>query len=232
MRIEDWIDQYAAEDVIATLGPLVTEERRGKIDAVLEQRLSGLTVVLENLHDPHNGAAALRSIEGFGLSELHVVEAAEPFRFSPAVSQGCEKWIAIWRWKTFGECADALHARGFTLHAALPPSESVESVPLAALDVGRKTALVFGNEHAGLTGAAQAACDGRFAIPMPGFTRSFNLSVSVAISVHDCAARRRVHFGGRGDLAESELTRLRARWLALSMDGRAAEGIMARSASR
>ncbi len=231
MRVDDWIDRYAPEDVIAALAPVVTDERRAKIEAALAQRLGGLTVVIENLHDPHNGAAALRSIEGFGLSELHVVEAAEPFRFSPAVSQGCEKWIAIHRYPDVAACATALETRGFRLYAALPPDEGgLASVPLAEIDVAsQRVALVFGNEHAGLTGAAQAACDASFAIPMPGFTRSFNLSVSVAIAAYDCARRRRDAHGGAGDLAADDVQKLRARWLALSMDARAAEGFVARS---
>lgn len=229
MVVDKWIDRFPPELVIAALEPQLTEERRQKIDATLGQRLAGLTVVLENLHDPHNGAAALRSIEGFGLSELHVVEQTERFQFSPKVSQGCEKWIAIHRYKDFTACAAALHARGFALLAALPPTAGHDSVALGDIDVSRPTALVFGNEHAGLTGAAQAACDGTFAIPMPGFTRSFNLSVSVAITVYDCSWRRRVQLGGVGDLDDAAKTRLRARWYALSMDDRAAQGIVERS---
>ena len=220
----DWLRRHAPEDIIAALAPQLSAERIARIDAVLDARLAGLTVVLENLHDPHNGAAALRSVEGFGLAELHVVEQAEPFRFSDKVTQGCEKWVAIHRHPRFADAAAALHARGFALHAAVPGA----AVPLAEVDVGRPAALVFGNEHAGLTGAAQAACDGTFAIPMAGFTQSFNLSVSVAVSVHDAAARRRAALGGAGDLPDEERARLRARWYALSVDPRAAQGIVER----
>src|SRR5205814_9458220 len=116
-----------------------------------------LTVVLQNLHDPHNGAAALRSVEGFGLCSLHVVEETEPFRFSSKVSQGCEKWVELHRHRDFAACARALHDDGFALYAALPPGAATLDVD--ALDPTRKTALVFGNEHAGLSPAAIAACD-------------------------------------------------------------------------
>lgn len=219
-----WLERHAPEDVTAALLPFVSAERVHKVDAVLAARLAGVTVLLENLHDPHNGAAALRSIEAFGLTELHVAEGAGAFRFSPTVSQGCEKWVSILRHADFTTAARALEARGFTLAAALPDAPRT----LSELDVSRPIALVFGNEHAGLTEPAQAACTESFSIPMPGFTRSFNLSVSVALTVADCAGRRRRELGGQGDLDAASRLRLRARWFALSLDARMAEGIVMR----
>ena len=224
--IDSWIARHPPARVIAALAPLVSEERKARIARVLGARLGQLTVVLENLHDPHNGAAALRSVEGFGLSELHVVEGTEPFRFSSKVSQGCEKWVAIARHRSFAACAAALHERGFRLHAALPGAATA----LEEIDVGVPTALCIGNEHAGLTPEAIAACDGAYAIPMAGFTQSFNLSVSVALSVHDTARRRRVVLGQPGDLDEAERERLTARAYALSMDERTAQGLVERDA--
>lgn len=213
-------------EILAALTPFVTETRQARIEQVLAARLGGLTVVIENLHDPHNGAAALRSVEGFGLSELHVVEQAEKFRFSSKVTQGCEKWVTIHRYPDFAACAGALHARGFALHAALPPTTGLPTVDVGAIDVsGARAALVFGNEHAGLTAEAAALCDGRFGIPMQGMTGSFNLSVSVALSVFECSRRRRAAFGG-GDLDEDTRAAMRARWYMLSVD--AAELIVAR----
>jgi tRNA (guanosine-2'-O-)-methyltransferase len=221
--LDSWLPRYSPEDVLAALGPLLTEERKQTIEAVLAHRLGGLTVVIENLHDPHNGAAALRSIEAFGLSALHVVEGAERFSFSSKVTQGCEKWVAIRRYGDFAACAGHLHAEGFTLAAAVPGA----TVALGELDVTRPLALVFGNEHAGLTAAAQAACDTPFGIPMQGMTRSLNLSVSVAVAIADCARRRREAVGP-GDLAEDEKQRLRARFYAQSLDPRAAEKLVER----
>lgn len=212
-------------NVVEALREFVSDARQAKIDAVLAARLGKLTVVIENLHDPHNGAAALRSVEGFGLCELHVVEAAEPFRFSSKVTQGCEKWVELHRYPTFAACAAALHARGFGLWAALPPTPGTPTVDVGTLDVSRPVALVFGNEHAGLTPEAAALCDGRFSIPMTGMTGSFNLSVSVALSVYDCARRRRALVGG-GDLSDPERATLRERWYKLSVD--AADAILRR----
>jgi tRNA (guanosine-2'-O-)-methyltransferase len=212
------------EEIIAALDPFLSDARKARIDEVLGQRLSGLTVVLQNLHDPHNGAAALRSVEGFGLTTLHVVEETERFKFSSKVSQGCEKWVDIRRHADFAGCARALHDEGFALHAALPPAPGVVAVD--ALDVAGNVALVFGNEHAGLTPEAVAACDGAFTVPMQGFTASFNLSVSVALGVFACARKRRAGLGGRGDVDPATIVQMRARWYRLSVD--AADLILAR----
>jgi tRNA (guanosine-2'-O-)-methyltransferase len=111
------------------------------------------------------------------------------------------------------------------LAAAVPGGQ----VSLAEIDVTRPTALVFGNEHAGLTAAAVAQCDLTFGIPMQGFTQSFNLSVSVAISVYECARRRRA--AGAFGLTDAEKLKLRARWYALSADARAVMGIVDRHVS-
>lgn len=223
--VDRWIHFYSPERVVQALAPQLTEERRARLEEVLAHRLAGLTVVLENLHDPHNGAAALRSVEGFGLTSLHVIEQAEPFRFSSKVTQGCEKWVDIGRHPDVESCVRALRARGFRLWAAVPGGgRSIDD-----LDVTHPAALVFGNEHAGLSAEAVAACDGTFEIPMAGFTRSFNLSVSVAISVYETARRRRAALGTPGDLPQAELAQLRARFYALSMDERAARGIVDRS---
>jgi tRNA (guanosine-2'-O-)-methyltransferase len=221
--LDSWLPRYRPDDVVNALGPLLSAERKQTIEAVLARRLAGLTIVLENLHDPHNGAAALRSIEAFGLCELHVVEAALPFRFSSKVTQGCEKWVAIRRHPSFAGCATLLHERGFSLMAAVPGADR----DLSQLDVARPLALVFGNEHAGLSDEARGTCDGNFGIPMQGMTRSLNLSVSVAVSLADCSRRRR-EARGEGDLGDEERQRLRARFYALSLDPRAAEKLVER----
>lgn len=218
-----WLERERPVDVIEALSPWVGDERRARLDHVLGQRLGGLAVVVENLHDPHNGAAAIRSLEAHGVQALHVVEAAEPFRFSPRVTQGCDKWIDVVHHATFADGARALRARGLTLYAAVPGAR----LALEEIDVSRPTALCFGNEHAGLTPEAIAACDDTFGLGMNGFTESFNLSVSVALAVRDCARRRRAAVGPT-DLDEAERLRLRARWLALSLDARAAQGIVER----
>ena len=224
-RVDRLIEQYGPDAVTQALRPLLTEERMQRIEAVLDARLAGLAVAIENLHDPHNGAAAIRSLEGIGLSTLHVIETIEHFRASAAVTIGAEKWVDIVRHKGFSACAEALHAQGYTLYAACPGAE----YDLESVAVEQPTVVVFGNEHEGLTEEAQALCDRRVAIPMHGFSQSFNLSVSVAVAMHRLAARRRQVMGRAGDLDDAKRAFLRARWYALGMRG--VDAILARYVS-
>ncbi len=201
--------------MLAAATPLVSRERAARIETVLDTRLTSVTAVLENLHDPHNGAAALRSIEACGLAGLSVIETAERFRAESGVTIGCQKWLQLDRYTDTPACAAALHDRGFKLYAAVPGAER----SLDDIDVSEPVAVVVGNEHEGLTDSAVAACDGEFSIPMHGFTQSFNLSVSVALCVYNLANRRRAALGRPGDLEAQERARLRARWYALGIRG-------------
>jgi len=201
------------EETIAALRPIVGEERAAKIDAVAAARLAGVTVVLENLHDPHNGAAALRSTEASGLYEVHVVGGA--LKFSERVTQGCEKWLSIVNHSDIDPCAAALKAHGFRLYAAVP------GAPLALDEIDPITpaAFLIGNEHEGLTTRARALADAEFRIPLAGFSQSLNLSVATAITVHTHASRRRAALGRAGDLDGAALDALRARYYALDVRG-------------
>jgi len=209
--------QLSPDTICAALGPLLVDGRRERIEAVLAARLVGVTALIENLHDPHNGAAALRSAEAFGLQAVHVVESEERFRFSSDVTKGCEKWLSIHRHPSFDDARARLHARGFALYAAVPGA----STRLDALDFSGPAAIVVGNEHDGLTSAAVAGSDVRFAIPMDGMTQSLNLSVATAVVLAHAVRQRRAALGHASDLDEAERARLRARFYAASVRGAA-----------
>jgi tRNA (guanosine-2'-O-)-methyltransferase len=208
--------------VCAALSPLLSDERRARIDGAVAARLTGLRVVIENLHDPHNGAAVLRSAEAFGIQRVDVIEALEPFRFSSTVTQGCEKWLDVVRHPTLEAAVDALRSDGFVIYAAVPGAEaSVED-----LNFSRPAAVMVGNEHDGLTGNAIDAADRVFGIPMPGMTASLNLSVAAALIAERAAAMRRRALRAEGDLDAAERLALRARLYAASVRG--AEAVVAR----
>jgi tRNA (guanosine-2'-O-)-methyltransferase len=208
--------------VCARLAPLLLDERRARIDAAAAARLGGLRVVIENLHDPHNGAAVLRSAEAFGIQRVDVIESVEPFRFSSVVTQGCEKWLDVARHATLAEAVAAIRADGFALYAAVP--DAVATVE--DLDFARPAAVMIGNEHAGLTAEAIAAADVVFGIPMPGMTRSLNLSVATALIAERAAQLRRRAIGRSGDLDDAGVLALRARFYAASVRG--ADVVLAR----
>lgn len=219
------IPPLAPADVCACLAPLLLADRRARIDAAAATRLGGLRVVIENLHDPHNGAAVLRSAEAFGVQRVEVIESVERFRFSSTVTQGCEKWLDVVRHRSLGSALVGLRSDGFAVYAAVPGAAAT----LDELDFSRPAAVMVGNEHEGLTADAIAAADVRFSIPMSGLTQSLNLSVAAAIIVSRASALRRQALGRPGDLDEAAVEALRARFYAASVRG--AEAVLARAAS-
>ena len=220
----DAVKPVAKEDaqlVIDALSQHVGDERREKLERVVASRLGGLVVVLEQLVDPHNGGAALRSCEANGVREVHVVGSS--FGFSERVTQGCDKWLDIARDESIDRCASGLKARGFKLYAAVPGA----AVTLEELDPLAPAAFLVGNERDGLTAAARAACDVEFAIPMHGFSQSVNLSVATALCVYTQASRRRRALGTVGDLDADERLQLLADYY--RRDVRGADAIVARA---
>lgn len=207
-----------AAAVIAALRPTLGEERAARIDAVAGSRLGGVTVVLEDLHDPHNGGAALRSCEAMGVLTVHVIQQRERFRTSSKVTQGCDKWLQVCEHATTAECVQALRRTGFRLYAAVPGAAQ----PLEALDPSVPAAFLIGNEHFGLSAEARSLCDQEFAIPLYGFSESVNLSVATALVVYTHTTRRRAALGRAGDLDEQSRTELLARYYARDVRGAAA----------
>ncbi len=219
------VDKHGPGLVLAALSELLTDERRARLDQVVDGRLGGVAVVLENLSDPHNGGAALRSCEAFGILSVHVVGPA--LKFSERVTQGCEKWLDVEQHASIVALAAALKARGFRLYAAVPGAKT----PLEALDPRAPGAFLIGNEHDGLSPAARALCDVEYCLPMHGFSESVNLSVATALTIYTHSRRRREALGAPGDLDPATRLRLRASYYARSVDGagaivrRAAKGM-------
>lgn len=219
------IERHGPALVCQAVAPMLTAERIARIEAVLDARLVSLTTVLEDLYDPHNGAAAIRSTEALGLQEFHAIEPNERFAMNAGITRGCHRWIDLHRWPDAAAGIAALHARGFRVLATAPDAP----VSIDTVDVSTPVAVLFGNEHAGVAAETLAACDGAIAIPMFGFTESFNLSVSVALVMSRLAARRRAHLGAPGDLPAARRAHLRARWHALKIRG--ALGVIERHVS-
>jgi tRNA (guanosine-2'-O-)-methyltransferase len=220
-EIDRLIERFGPEAVTRVLEPMLTPARVARIEQVLDARLASVVTVVEDTYDPHNAAATIRTTEALGLQELHVIEAR--FSATKGVTKGSHTWIDLRRWPTATEAATALQARGFRVLATLPDApHSIDDV-----DVSAPLAIAFGNEHAGLSAEAIAACDGAIRVPMYGFSESFNLSVTVALAMSQIANRRRALLGRTGDLSVDQRRNLRARWIALKV--RAAVGIVERA---
>ena len=213
--IDRMIERLGPATVCAALTPLLTDERIARIDRVLAARLGSVVPVVEDVYDPLNGAAVIRTGEALGLQELHVIEPGVRFQASAGITRGCHRWIDLHRWPDAHPAIAALKARGFRVLATGPDAaHTVDDVP-----VDRPVAVLFGNERAGLPPRTAAACDATVALPMYGFTQSFNLSVSAALTLTQLASRRRAVLGATGDLDPARRAWLRARWFALKIRG-------------
>ena len=202
-----------ARESLAALEARVRPRRLERMREVIGQRMKGLTVVLEGLYDPGNRSAVYRSAEAFGLSEVHVVRpeaASKPHARS--VSRGAEKWLRIHSHDTPEDAAAVLRAQGFRILVA----DVGAAQPLGAVDFSRRTALVFGNEHAGISDEMREAADGAFVIPMSGFAESLNISVAAAIALSHARLERERALGARTDIDGGEAAETYERYVRLS----------------
>jgi len=206
--------------MIAVLGDpgFLLPERKARIDEVVAHRTRTLTVVMEALCDPQNVNAVLRTCEAFGVQEVHAIEGPQK-RFDPnkKVTQNADKWLDVRRWSSTRECLGFLKAEGYRIYAT---HLGTDSVALGELSFAPRVALVFGNEHAGVSDEAVSLADVNFTIPMFGFSQSFNVSVAAAITLARAVERRIAERGRHGDLAEPEAAALRERFYMLAVKQR------------
>ena len=201
----------------------ITDHRRDRMDAVLEHRVRTIAVVLENLYDPHNISAVLRSAEGLGIQDIHIVEAEHKFKFSRGVTKGCERWLTLQRYPTATECAQALKQQGYRIAVSdhRPGTPRIED-----LDPTVPRIFWLGAEHAGISDEARGLADETFGIPMTGFTESFNVSVAAALTLYTARTRWEQATGRSGDLSDDAREELRLSWLKRQLAG--ADHILAR----
>lgn len=195
------------------LARFVTESRRDSIERVLARRTRYVTVVLEDIYQPHNAAAVIRTCDCYGVQDLHVIENRNRFEPNEAVSMGAGKWVEVHRHgrpsaDPTADCLASLKAQGYRI-VAMTLREP--SMPIAELPLDRPVALCFGSEEPGLTDTAHHQADCFAHLPMLGFTRSFNVSVSAAIALHEVTGRLR-ESDHPWQLREEEIAALRLAW--------------------
>ncbi len=186
------------------------ERRPARMRLVAARRLSGITVVLDGVHDPHNISAVLRSCDAFGVQHVHLIGDRSALAPNRAITLGCHKWLTLHYHSEPSACADILHEQGFELWAAVPERHAV---PMDRINFGRKIAFLFGAERNGLSDALTVCADRRYVIPMAGFSQSLNVSVAAAITLHTAAAGRRRALGGDSDMTEDEIAALAQVWI-------------------
>ena len=190
----------------------MTPQRQQKIEAVLSKRQNDLTIVLENVFDPHNISAVMRSCDAVGVQEIYVLNTRIPRhkKWGARSSSSAAKWLTVHQFEDAAACFAALrkkYDRILTTHLV------TDAVNLYSLDLTQKTALVFGNEHAGVSDEIRAMADGNFLIPQVGMIQSLNISVACAVSLYE-AFRQKEQAGhyATQKLATAEKAALEKTW--------------------
>lgn len=167
----------------------ITPERAARLESVLRKRQPTLTVVFENVHDPHNVSAVIRSCDAVGVMEAHGIYTGHQVfpELEKKSSAGARKWVDVQVHDSVLSCYDQLHKNGFKIYTT---HMSSDAVGLYDLDLTQKIALVFGNEHEGVTQEARDLADGNFLIPQVGIVQSLNISVACAVSLYEAYRQR------------------------------------------
>lgn len=167
----------------------MTEARRERLISVLYKRQPDVTVVLENVFDPHNISAVMRSCDAVGIQEIYVLNTRIPRhkKWGAKSSSSAAKWLTIHQFEDAILCFQALrnkYERILTTHLA------ADAVNLYDVDFTSSVALIFGNEHTGVSDEIRAMADANFLIPQMGIIRSLNISVACAVSIFEAMRQK------------------------------------------
>ena len=190
----------------------MTPERIERLETVLNKRQPDLTIVLENVFDPHNISAVMRTCDAVGIQDIYILNNKIPphRKWSDKASSSAAKWLTIHQFTDANECFVALrknYKKIYTTHL------SSDAVSLHELNLTEPVVLIFGNEHSGVSDEIIAMADGNFIIPQVGIIKSLNISVACAVTLYE-AFRQKNNAGHYGQLKlqDKQLETLRTGW--------------------
>ncbi|GAB4174998.1 MAG: tRNA (guanosine(18)-2'-O)-methyltransferase TrmH [Calditrichia bacterium] len=191
---------------------MVTERRKKKIEQVLSHKQPDLTVVFENIHDPHNVSAILRTCDAVGVLETYQIYTNTEFpKLGKKSSASAKKWIKQHKFKDYHELKTALKEKNYSIYATcLDP----DAISIYEVDWTKPAAIVMGNEHAGVTEEMKTIADKKVYIPQVGLVQSLNVSVATAVILYE-AFRQRWESGlyNKISLPEEKYNELLTKWL-------------------
>lgn len=201
------------KELITYLSQFISETRRGKFDTVLDYRTRHITIALEDLYQPHNASAVLRSCDIFGIQDIHIIENKNAYTVNKDIALGAPKWLNLHRYRKEEnnslDCIQKLKAQGYRIVATTPHEKDCN---LEELSIDKPLALFFGTELTGISDTVREHADEFVKIPMYGFTESFNISVSAALCLH--TLKEKLHKSkANWHLNEEERDELLLRWL-------------------
>lgn len=178
------------KELLNHLLSFVSENKQQLFEQIIADRTKHITVVLEDIFQPQNASAVLRSCDVFGFQDIHIIENENEYTLNPKVVMGASKWINLYKYNEQENntlnCINQLKAQGYKVYATTPHTNDtlISDMPL-----DNKVALMFGTEMTGLSDIAMKNVDGYVKIPMYGFTESLNISVSAAITLYELKQR-------------------------------------------
>jgi tRNA (guanosine-2'-O-)-methyltransferase len=170
--------------LITKLSDVINDDRIDRLQEVLDQRTRYLTVVLDDIYQPQNASAVIRTSECIGIQNLYVIEDRNKHKTNRDVVKGSSKWIDLKHYQNKNgrnNCIKDLKEQNYKV-VAMTLSE--DSIPMEELPVNEKLALCFGCEETGLDAEIENNADYKVQIPITGFTQSYNISVSAGISLY------------------------------------------------
>ena len=197
----------------------ITDERKALFEELIQKRTKYLTVVLENIYQPLNASAVLRSCDCFGIQDVHVIENYNEVKPDREVAMGASNWLTVNRYdkneNNTLDCIQSLKNKGYRIVATSPHNSQTD---LINFDLSKgKTALFFGTEVEGLSDVVLENADEHLHIPMYGFTESFNLSVSAAICLYEMRMKMEKE-SISWEMNEQEKDQVLLNWLRYSID--------------
>lgn len=191
---------------------MMTLERKERLLAVLSKRQPGLTVVMEDVLDPHNISAVMRTCDAVGIQDIYILNTLIPRhkKWGKKSSSGVSKWLTAHQFTNAKACIEELHKQYDYIYTTKLTDDSVS---VYDIDFTKKIALVFGNEHSGVSEDISKLSDGNFIIPQMGLVKSLNISVACAVTLYE--AFRQKSLAGHYDklqLTERQFTHLKQKW--------------------
>ena len=216
--IFDALSLAQREQLYESASQLFSPHKRQLFDKLVLNRTRHICVVLEDIFQPHNASAVLRSCDCFGVQDVHVVENHNKYAPNSDVTMGSDKWVDFYKHPDILQTYDQLRQKGYRIIATLPHENDTL---ITQLDISQPTALVFGTELTGLSQEAIDHADGYVKVPMYGFTESFNISVCAALSLFYLTERMRANPSIHWQLSPLEQITLKLYWsMQVIHDGR------------
>ncbi len=169
----------------------MTEERKQKLTKVLQQRQTNITVVMENVHDPHNISAVMRTCDAVGIQNIYILNTKIPKhkKWGAKSSSSAMKWLTIHEFDNAEKCFESVRRLVDKIFVTYLNDTAVS---LYDIDFTKSIALVFGNEHDGVSEEIRKFADGNFVIPQVGIIQSLNVSVACAVSVYEAFRQKQL----------------------------------------